>query len=67
MMDVSLVHQSHENGFRWLNKDDTGYKPYHYDMIGAKSHFKLDYTLMPYIYKVFKHLLMYWIVVWMYP
>ena len=38
---------------------------YIYDMAEAKSHFRLDYTSMSYIYKVFKHLTMQWMVIQM--
>ncbi len=44
----------------------TGYKPYHYDMGEAKNHFRME-TLPSYLYKVFKHLLMQWMVIWMHP
>jgi hypothetical protein len=51
---------------RWLT---TGYKTYHYsyDMAFAKNHFRLDYTSILYIYKVFKHLTMKWMVICMQP
>ena len=45
----------------------TGYKPYHYDMGEAKNPFRLDNTSILYIYKVFKHLPMQWMAIWMHP
>ena len=36
-------------------------------MVEAWSHLTLDYTSISYIYKVFKHLLMQWMAIWMYP
>ncbi len=44
----------------WLT---TGYKPYHYDMVKARNHFIVTYTYIIYIYKVFKHLPMQWMVI----
>ena len=46
-----------------------GYNPYHYDMVEveAKNHLRLNYTAISYVYKVFKHLLMQWMAIWMYP
>ena len=53
-------------GWIWLT---TGYKSYqyNYDIAKANNHFRLDYTSILYIYKVFKKLTMQWIVVWMRP
>jgi hypothetical protein len=53
-------------GWIWLT---TGYKTYHYnyDIAFAKNHFRLDYTSILYIYKVFKHPTMQWMVIWMHP
>ena len=47
----------------------TGYKKYHnnYDIAEAKKHFRLDQTSILFIYKVFKHLPMQWMVIWMRP
>ena len=58
-MDVSLIHQSHGDGLRWISRVSTGYKPYHHDMVEveAKNHFRLDYTSISYVYEVFKHIL----------
>ena len=44
----------------WLT---TGYKPYHYDIVKARNHFIVTYTYIIYIYKVFKHLPMQWMVI----
>ena len=44
----------------------TGYKPYYYNMVETKSHFRLDYTSISCICNVFKHLSMQWIAIWMY-
>ncbi len=46
----------------WLT---TGYKIYHnsFDLAEARDHFRLDYTSILYIYKVFKDLLMQWMVI----
>ena len=51
-MDVSIIHQSHGDGLRWINWVSTGYKPYHYDMVEveAKNHMRLDYTVISYVY-----------------
>ena len=51
-------------GLIWVT---TEYKPYHYDMVDAKNHFRLDYTAISYVHEVFKHLLMQWMAIWMYP
>ena len=53
-------------GWIWLT---TGYKTYHYnyDIALAKNHFRLDYTSIWYIYKVFKHITMKWMVICMHP
>jgi hypothetical protein len=50
----------------WLT---IGYKTYHYNyyIALAKNNFRLDYTSIFYIYKVFKHLTMQWMVIWMHP
>ena len=45
----------------------TGYKPYHHDMVEANNPFRLDNTSILCIYKVFKHLMMQWVAVWMHP
>jgi hypothetical protein len=41
--------------------------PYYYDMVEAKNHFRLDYNSTLFIYKVFNHLPMKWMVIWMHP
>ena len=68
-MDVSIISQSHGDGLRWINWVSTGYKPYHHDMVEveAKNHMRLDYTAISYVYKVFKHILMQLMAIWMYP
>jgi hypothetical protein len=38
----------------------------HYTMAEAVSYFRLLSSFMLYIYKVFAHLLMFWIVIWIY-
>ena len=43
-----------------------GYKTYHYEIVNAKIHFRLDYTHSSYIYIVFKQLLMQCMAIWMY-
>ncbi len=51
----------------WLT---TGYRPYHFYIVEAKNpfSFRLDYTSILYIHKVFKHLWMQWIlVIWVHP
>ena len=40
-----------------------GYKPYHYDMVEAKNHFRLDYTVISYVYAVFKNLPIQWMAI----
>ena len=45
----------------------TGYKPYHYDMVETKNHFRLDYTAISYVHEVFNYLPMQWMNIWMYP
>ena len=47
-IDVSLIHQSHVGGLRWINWVKTGCKPYHYDMVEveAKNHLRLDYKVL---------------------
>ena len=40
--------------------------PLHY-MVEAVKPFKMDHTSMAYIYKVFEHLLLLWISIWMHP
>ena len=32
------------------------YNPYYYDVVEAMNHFRVDYTSLIYIYKVFTHL-----------
>ena len=51
-------------GWTWVT---TVYKPYQYDIVKARNHFRLNYTSILYIYKVFKHLPMQWIGIWMHP
>ncbi len=45
----------------------TDYKPYHYDMGESENTFKIDNTSILYIYKVFKHIPMQWMAIWMHP
>ena len=40
-----------------------GYKPYHYDMVEAKNHFRLDYTAFSYVYEVFKNFAIQWMAI----
>ena len=37
------------------------------EIMTHKSHFRLDYTSISCIYKVFKHIPMQWMAIWMYP
>ena len=68
-MDLSLVCPSHGGGLSWLNLAYNRVNTYHYkyDMAEAKNHFRLDYNSISYIYKVFKHLPIQWMVIWMHP
>ena len=43
----------------------TRYKSYHYVKGEARNPFKLNNTYILFIYKVFKHLLMQWMSIWM--
>jgi hypothetical protein len=36
-------------------------------MVEARNHFRLDYTSILYIYKVFKHIMMQLMAIWMHP
>ena len=56
-----------EVGWSCQNWVTAEYKPYHYDMGEAKKPFRLDNNSILYIYKVFKHLLMQWMAIWMHP
>ena len=49
-------------GWTWAK---TVYNPYHYDIVDAWNHFRLNLTSILYIYKVFKHLPMQWMAIWM--
>ena len=68
-MDASLLHHSHGGGLSLPNLDHnfvhTFY--YDYDMAEAKNPFRLDYSSILYLYEVFKHLTMQWMVIWMHP
>ena len=66
-MDASLLHQSLGIGLSWLNLVTTGYKLYYYDIVEVRNHFRIDCTSTLYIYKVFKHLRMQWMAIWMHP
>jgi hypothetical protein len=56
--------RSHGGGLISLNWVATGYKPYHYDMGDAKNPLRLDNNFITYLYKVFKHLPMQWMAIW---
>ena len=69
-MDASLVYQSLGGVLSWLNQGNNWvpYKlSYHYDITEASNQFGLDYTFILNVFKLLKHLLMQWIVVWMRP
>ncbi len=66
-MDASLVYPSLEVGWAGWIWVTTEYKPYHFDMNKAKNTFRMDKISILYIYKVFKHLLMQWMAIWMHP
>jgi DNA-binding helix-hairpin-helix protein with protein kinase domain len=51
-------------GWTWVT---TVYKPYQYDIVDSRNHFRLNTTSILYIYKVFNHLLMQWMAIWMHP
>ena len=65
---VILTSQNHGCGLSCWIRVTIGYNPwYYYDIVEAKNHFRLDYTSTLYIYKVFNHLPMQWMVIWMHP
>ncbi len=68
-VDASLLYQTLGGGLRWLNLATNWYKTnhYNYDIDEARNHFRLNYKSILYIYKVFKHLPMQWIGMWMHP
>ena len=49
-------------GWTWVR---TVYKSYQYDIVDSRNPFRLDNTSILYIYKVFKHLPMQWMAIWM--
>ncbi len=49
-------------GCTWVT---TVYKPYQYDIVEAKTQFRLNYTSILYIHKVFKHLPIQWMAILM--
>ena len=49
-MDISILHQRHEGGMSWLNLSNNWIKPYYYDMVKARNHFRVTYTYIIYIY-----------------
>ena len=56
-MDASLVNQSLGGGLSWLNQGNNWVQT-SYGMVEARNHFRLDYTFILYMYKVFQQLTM---------
>ena len=69
-MDASLLHQSHGGGLSWLNLAHNWVQniPLQLWNLWGKEPLQtgLNFHLI-YIYKVFKHLPMQWMVIWMHP
>ena len=64
---VLLTSQNHGGRLSYWIRETIGYNSYYYDMVEAKNHSRVDYTSILYIYKVFIHLPMQRMVIWMHP
>ncbi len=61
-------HKTHGGGLSWLNQGNNWVRILPLYVKGeARNPFRLDYTSILYLYKLFKHLLMQWMAIGMHP
>ena len=59
---ASFLHRSHESELSWLNLSNNWVQPCYFDRLMARNQVRVTQSSILYIYKVFKQLLMQWMV-----